>query len=128
VRVLTKQIFDTVLKGAGTWYTSDALASELGESDAYAVHAVPTGLSSPAPTITISVEHSADGQNWSPATQLVSWSPSGSDLTRSVGQSNTPGSRRRFKITFSGTSPQCRLKLHFTGRSAAATRGPAPMP
>jgi hypothetical protein len=123
VRVQSREVFDNVISGAGPWYTSESLASDLGQCDVIALHAVPTAVSSPAPTLTIQPEYSADGQNWyNPGTTFINWSiVSGSSVV--AGVSNWPMSRVRFKVTMSGTSPKCRLKLYFTGRSAAAKNG-----
>jgi hypothetical protein len=36
----------------------------MGQADAYAVQAVTTGVKGTLPTLTVSSEHSSDGQNW----------------------------------------------------------------
>jgi hypothetical protein len=120
MRVIAQEIFDSVIKGTGrTWYTSDELTRLLGDVDTYAIQAVPTGTSTPSPTLTITPEESADNQSWyTDDSPVIDQSiENGSSYS---GSTVCTMARLRFKITLSGTAPECRLKLYFTGRSAAA--------
>jgi hypothetical protein len=122
MRLFTDQVFDMVLQGTGPWYTSDALTELLGSPDAFAVQAVPTGVSTPAPTLTVVAEHSADNRNWHPSpSPAISEAVSNGSIFAGAGQVFL--GRMRFKVTMSGTSPACRLKLYVTGRQGGFAVG-----
>jgi S1-C subfamily serine protease len=115
MRLFTEQVFDMVLSGTGPWHTSDALTEVLGSPDAFAVQAVATGVSTPAPTLTVVAEHSADSQNWHPSpSPAINQAISNGSTFAGAGQVLL--GRMRFKVTMSGSSPACRLKVYVTGR------------
>lgn len=121
--------FDDVITGTtATWYTSDDFINTLGMADGLVLHAVTTSVSSPAPTLTCQVEHSADARHWlnvntNPEINGVT---TGNDLSflGYVDLLNPPMlTFVRIRITLAGTSPACRLKLHVTGRTSRSAAG-----
>lgn len=120
MRLTNIDIFDEVLTGSGTtWYTPTRLNDTLGAADAFAVQATTTLVSGTLPTLTVQAQHSSDDQNWlaTPSAEISTGiaeggSYVGAQTVSSVGLL----ANVRFAITLGGTSPQCRLKLSFTGR------------
>lgn len=125
--------FDDVITGtAATWYTSADHNGPLGFADALEIHAVTTNVSGTSPALTCQVEHSANGRHWlnaqaSAEIGAVAISNDASFLGV-VPLLNPPLlTFVRIRISLSGTSPQCRLKLHVTGRvSRSAGAGQMP--
>ena len=122
MRTLNVLAFDEVVTGTGTtWYTPQALNSELGRCDIFGLQAYTTGVLGTSPTLTVSLQHSGDDQNWrvlsSSLPELNATSIS-SDTSRYAYRSDaSPARFVRAAITLGGTNPQCRLKLFITGRS-----------
>ncbi len=120
MRDLNILAFDDIVAGTSTtWYTPSPLNEALGTADVIVLHAVPTMVSGTSPTLTCTVEHSADGRSWNamesaPAINAAAL-VTGTSLL-GTGTTNSPLQRVRVKITLGGTSPQCRLKLYATTR------------
>lgn len=111
--------FDELISGtAKVWYSSGELNATLADAHVLALHACSTNVSGTSPTLTVTLEHSADNQDWSPvaATPEVvaaALAENGSAFGFRVGAFS---GYVRAKIALGGTAPQCRLKLYVTGR------------
>src|SRR6266545_5877224 len=133
MRTFTLAAFDEVLTGSAvTWYTSANYNTILGSADWIGVHAVTTDASGTSPTLTCQIEHSGDARNW----VSVQGTPEIDHQAVLLGQENTfsgaiptllyPPLLKfvRIKLFLGGTAPQCRLKLHITGRAFHFMRDP----
>ncbi len=127
MRLVSMQIFDdTISTTSATFTTPKELYTVLGAADNFGLQAVVTGVSSPSPTLTVQAEHSADGQNWL-AVAAAEISTTLAENTAYFGWRDgllpLLLSHLRFKITLTGTSPECRLKLFFCGRVRSGVKG-----
>jgi hypothetical protein len=117
MRQANVKIFDSVISGAGTWYSGSQFNELLGLAEQYAVQAVMTDVSTPG-SLTVKSEHSSDGLGWC-GTALTEISTSLAEDASAVGTygvvTNT-GARVRFAISLTGLNPKCRLKLYVTTR------------
>lgn len=118
MRILSEQIFDQNLSGASTfWYTSSEWDQVLGNCDRLGFQIVTTGASGTSPLLTVSIQYSADGQNW------VIWSTdiSGQAVINNaqyyLGVNSITAAYVRLQISLGGTSPATRLKAYVCGRS-----------
>lgn len=119
--VFSGEVFDDSVAGSLTvWYTSAAHNDVLGSGDVLAVQATVQNLSGTSPSLTVQVEHSADGKDWIGA---------GSAIISTLVANNATyyGSRQawpallgfvRLKVSLGGSSPRCRLKLYACSREA----------
>lgn len=117
-------VFDETISGTSPFYTANQHNDPLGRADRLAIMAVATNVTGTGVGLTVQVEHSGDAQNWAPA---VSGSP---EISVGTLANNTAylGAREgfipvllsfvRLKVTLSGTTPQCRLKITATARGA----------
>lgn len=131
MRVFSELVFDELLLGVNTWYTSVAHYDLLGRVDFLAIQACTRGTAGTTPKLTIQCEHSDDGQNWvnmngtnpeiAPAAQIQNdASYFGTPYAAGfAGLAQIPQSLVRLRISLTGTNPQCFLKLYVTGRSRA---------
>lgn len=120
MRVANFQVFDDFISGTGAiWYSSADLNRSLGQADMYAIHAVATNVAGTSPTLTVGAQYSSDGQNWFSPQNDINAQPlvNGGSLVGFNAGSTPLGANIRFQISLGGTSPQCRLKLYFTGRT-----------
>lgn len=121
MRLSNVLVFDENIKDAGPiWRTSDEFNDALGAGDILAIQASVTNVTGSSPTLTVDVEHCADGQNWKLGTTAISGAIA-SD-TAYVGilapsSSFVPLGYVRLKITLGGTSPACRARITVTSRS-----------
>jgi hypothetical protein len=119
MRLMSALVFDDVISGPGVaGYTPAQFNSMIGAADGWAVQAYTTMVAGGTANLTVSLEHSADNQNWfSSPTPVIGgliisndnsvWGWTDSLLPVLMGYV-------RFRIAFGGT--QCRLKLYVTGR------------
>ena len=115
------QVFDDTISGtSGTWYTASKFNEGLGSGDMLAVVASITDVGGSSPALTVKVEHSADGRDWIEAdTSILTGAiPS----TGGVYHGTTPYwptllAFIRLKLTLTGTSPKCRVKLSAVSRN-----------
>lgn len=123
MRLYHLQVFDDIISGtSSTWYSNADHDSTLGGADWIVVGAVTSSVSGTSPSLSLFVEYSGDGINWSsPFPPLLGGSISNQGLHANV---LSPGgtfpvllSHIRLKFTLSGTNPQCRLRLYVTGRA-----------
>lgn len=122
MRVSTLSLFDETISGTSTiWYTPASTYDALGRGDGFAFAAAVYSVTATT-TLTVQVEHSADGQNWI--------NRSSAEINQSIANaSNTAivatvdGALPvllhlvRLRVQLSGTNPQCRLKLTATTRN-----------
>jgi hypothetical protein len=121
MRVYNLQVFDDTISGTSTtWYSNGDFNRSLGAADELALAAHVASVSGTSPTLTVQVEHCADGVSWrsTPSAEI-----SAGALTNDVvlvGMRTTATVLLpfvRMKITLGGTTPACRLKLYVTGRA-----------
>ena len=125
MRIATLTLFDETISGTSTtWYTPASSYDALGKGDTFAFAAAVYNVTG-SPTLTVQVEHSADGQNW-----LNYHAISGPEINQSLttASSNTLFTAQadgmnpvllslvRLRVQLSGATPQCRLKLTATTR------------
>jgi hypothetical protein len=116
--------FDENIAGTGgVWYSRQEHSDRLALADMLVMHAVASNVTGTAGVV-VRVEHSANGQNWVNVS-----SGTGAEIVNTdiVGTANSFGAvsgltqimlaYTRLKVTLTGTSPQCRLKIMVTGRS-----------
>lgn len=123
MRIVNIEIFDEIISGTGTtWYSPAELNHKLGAADVFAVQATTTMVLGGFPTVTVQGQHSADDQNWiaTPSPEINWFMSEGSTIIGGQTASSVLLlANLRFAISLGGTSPQCRLKLWFTGRAWA---------
>lgn len=128
--ILHADVFEEMITGTATnWYSYAQFNAAIGSADRLEVAGLVTNISG---TVVVNCypEHSIDGRVWtlSPTATSVFSTSSVNSLNNGVvlwGQlwgPNNPngfdaGSFCRLRITLSGNSPQCRLKLTAAGRS-----------
>jgi hypothetical protein len=122
MRVATLDLFDDSIAGTGfTWYSRPDTYQALGRADSFVFQATVYNVTGTTPGLIVQVEHSADAQNWVSAVATP-------EITTSVVSNNSyQGSKDgispvllefiRLRISLTGTSPQCRLKLTATTRA-----------
>lgn len=125
MKLFNQTVFDeNIASTATTWYTSAEHNDRLGLPDVLMIQAVATNVTGTTPTLTLQVEHCADGQNWinlkptggpEIAAAAINTTPVNYAYVSSV--TTIPLSFVRFRISLGGTSPQCRLKVLVTGRT-----------
>src|SRR5437762_10250837 len=121
MRVATLQLFDENISGTGNvWYTTTETFEPLGRGDLMCFSASIFNASG-SPTLTVQVEHSADGQNWLAMNILPEVNAAVVSNQVLIGNPNVSGLMFlhfvRMKIQFTaGASPQCRLRLGATIR------------
>ena len=113
--------FDETITGAGpAWYSSDDFNDTLGAGDILAIQVSVLNVTGTSPTMTVQVEHTADGQNWTVgATALSTSIVSSTGYAGAVVPSSSyvPLGYVRLRITLGGTSPSCRARITVTSRS-----------
>jgi hypothetical protein len=121
MRLSNVMVFDENIKDtSGVWRSSDDFNDALGAGDILAVQASVTNVSGTSPTLTVGVEHSADGQNWITGPDAISIG-----IVNNTGYAGSvepsalyvPLGYVRLKITLGGTSPACRARITVTSRS-----------
>lgn len=118
MRLFNILAFDEVITGTSkTWYSPSELNEALGQAETLAIHAFTTTVSGTSPTVTLRVEHSADGQDWSASAvgSATAITEQGSIFLPFAGYQTRYA---RLGAALAGTSPQCRLRLYVTGRAA----------
>jgi hypothetical protein len=125
------KVFDGFVRGPSpTAYTSPDFYEELGEADELAIHAAldPDAFGGFPNSITIQIEHSADGllwQNKNLAPEVTATNPPGIPYDTVVGYDpgTRPGlalARLRITVTWfgggSGSSLRCALAVYVTAR------------
>lgn len=129
MRTVSALIFDDIIgTTTGPWYTPSQFNAVIGAADNFAIQACTTMVSGTT-NLTVQAEHSADSQYWftvgTPADIVVNSVFNDAEYVGWRDGLVPPHMANvRFKITLSGTNPQCRLKLYVTGRvrgGAAAT-------
>jgi hypothetical protein len=114
-------VFDENINTVGpVWKSSDEFNDALGAGDTLAIQAYVTVVSGTTPTLTVQVEHSADGQNWSLgptalSTGIVSNTAYAGSVLSSA--SYVPLGYVRLRVTLGGTTPACRARITVTTRS-----------
>lgn len=118
-------VFDELVSGTNPLYTGNEHNDALGSGDRLGIMAVATNVTGSSVGLTVQVEHSGDAQNWiafpsgSPEISVASLaSNTGYFGTRESFGGSPLLSFIRLKVTLSGTTPACRLKITVTGRSA----------
>lgn len=126
MRVISTEIFDDLIIGAGPWFSGAQFNTALGAADIVVIQACTRAVSGTSPTLTVQAQHSADNQFWINTQALPEINGlSIANETTLVAQVAAGATslmllaNLRFQITLGGTSPQCRLKLYATGRSYA---------
>ncbi|APR86496.1 Hypothetical protein A7982_11848 [Minicystis rosea] len=106
-------------------YTSQDHNQKLGSTDQLAIQVIADQISGTSPTLTLQIEHSADGRNWAskavtPEINVQALSSASTNVFYASDAGATPTlSFVRFKITLGGTSPVAHLKVNVTGRDEA---------
>jgi len=95
----------------GTVTSNPEFNAALGSADEVIVHAVVDDSSGASPTLTVTAEDSADGENWASLTDVIaSTGLSGAGVYR--GSVATPfGRYLRLGITIGGTAPEAIMAL-----------------
>lgn len=125
MRVANLQLFDEIISGTATtsvYYTPTNTYEPLGRGDVMCFSAVVYNATGAGATLSVQVEHSADGQNW------VNVNPS-AEISQAVAGNQmfvaNPHTANRLLLHFvrlraqftAGTTPQCRLRLAATTRA-----------
>jgi hypothetical protein len=124
MRMLSALIFDDVIAGTGTWYSSSELNNTIGAAETIVIQACTTGVASGS-ELTVQCESSPDNQNWDPTGGAGSPTPEIDGVAIDDDDSIVAAvtdlallSHVRFKITLGAAGHKCRLKLYVTGRVA----------
>ena len=124
MRIGTLTLFDETISGTSTlWYTPASTYDVLGRGDLFAFGATVYNVTGVTPTLTVQVEHSADGQNWTNRVTSPEIGPTNianASNTMQVGAIDgwQPVMLHfvRLRMQLGGTSRQRRLKLTATTR------------
>ncbi len=116
--VYNEVVFDENLSGTSNWYTSDVYSAVLASADYLRLIGLATQVTGTGPTVTIVLEHSADGQTWVAASTLVNAAALSNNLTVTAQSVEELLGLARLRITLGGTSPTCRLRVGVTGRAS----------
>jgi hypothetical protein len=124
MRVGTFNLFDETISGtANTWLTPNETWEPLGRGDLVAFSAsVYNVTGSPTPSLSVQVEHSADGQNWTTANASpeINGTIASNTVLNGKVYAGLPVLLHfvRLRVQMTGTAPvQCRLKLAATTRN-----------
>lgn len=124
MRIATLDLFDETIQGTTTtWYTPGSTYDALALGDVIAATAAVFNVQN-SPTLTIQIEHSADGKNWNNLMTSPEVSQAISTLSNTAlyftNAAPTLGlARFRIQLSATGTNStcQCRLKIAATTRS-----------
>lgn len=122
MRRFTQLVFDDFVVGTGNVYTNPVHEDLLGSADRLAIQAVAAQFTGTSPTLTVQVEHSSDGRNYSSKNgtpEVNGMSLSGSATVTASGTesgANPSAKYVRLRIALGGTTPQAQVKVYVTGR------------
>jgi len=121
MKALNLTLFDDTLSGTtSTWYSPSEYYDEVGKHDQIGVTASVAEVSGTLPTLTVTIEGSADGQHWSQVEAAPQISTGISANSVYFGYQNGVNAVLpalvRLGATLGGTGPRCRLKLSVTCR------------
>ena len=126
--VILQEVLNAPISGTGstTVYTPSELNSVLAQGETFWVSARTTQVSGTSPTITVAIEHSNDGVNWTnKATPISAQSLSANAVNLHYGQDtgSTPtGGFVRLAITLAGTNPSGQVQVIVAGRASEGPR------
>jgi hypothetical protein len=114
--------FNAVVTGTSPVYSDASLNDRIGEADYLGLHVIATQGAGTSPTVTVQVEHSADGIRWlnKQATAEINAIAVGSlgppgNMTGEV--SGKPGlGRARLRVQLGGTGPSAQVQVFLAGR------------
>jgi hypothetical protein len=115
----------TTTSSSAPVYTSADLNSRLGQFDETAIQWVADNVAGTTPTLSIGIDHSADGRNWLPkegsGTTITGVAIGGTNITSWSSDPGTVPSLGlvRLRVFLGGTTPSCHLKIYITQRDQA---------
>ena len=118
-------VFDEVINGATTVYTSAALNERLGTYNQLTLFVVADAISGTTPALSCQIEHSADNRTWVQKTfgspEIASFTVSNT-MFKDGGDTSSKGSLGfvRINLTTTGTTPIIHVKLYVTARDDSA--------
>jgi len=117
------QAWNKPITGTATHYSSPMLNSQLAQADKFFVTARVQQVSGTSPQLSVVLQHSSDGENWTDKATPINQASISSDNTYSgsdLGTSAVAGCFMRVAITLSGSSPSAAVDVRVTGRSEGA--------
>jgi len=124
MRKANERIFDDVVTGTTTVYSSGEFNELLGRHDRISLFLVVDTVSGTSPTITVQLQHSSDERNWvnkngTPEINALVISPTATTTEAANDATGNYGCHSvRAAITLAGTNPSCRVRLYATLRDS----------
>src|SRR5579871_1668057 len=118
MRKANERIFDDVVTGTTTVYSSGEFNELLGRHDRISLFLVVDTVSGTSPTITVQLQHSSDERNWvnkngTPEINALVISPTATTTEAANDATGNYGCHSvRAAITLAGTNPSCRVRLY----------------
>ncbi|APR86500.1 Hypothetical protein A7982_11849 [Minicystis rosea] len=122
MRTYTKTVFNDFVVGTGSTYTTSEHNKLLGSAGKIAFQVVGDQVSGTSPTLTLQIEHSSDGRNWSnrSGTAEINAQSLSSSATNVLFASDAGATPLlgfvRLRIALGGTSPNAHVKITAVGR------------
>jgi hypothetical protein len=125
MRKFNALVFDEVIVGATTVFTSAALNDRLGMYDKLTLCAVADAISGTAPTLSCQIEQSSDQRNWlakNGTAEIQSFTVNTTTM-KVGGDTSSTGSIGfvRINMTTGGTNPVIHVKLYVVARDDSST-------
>ena len=123
MRLFSATVFDDLITGTATWYSSSETYDLLGQADYLSFQFCPRGIGGTGTTLSASTEHSPDGQIWLGESALLFNPQFIFNETPAYGAANQQFPRLHFvRLNLNlggGTGAKCFLKVYATGRVRA---------
>lgn len=129
MRAFTRLVFDDQVAGTTAVFTPDAYSDLIGSASRLAIQAVAGNISGSSVTLTVRVQSSLDGRNWSYKsatpeidTRGITAGTTATEAGTDSGQTPSLG-KVRLSIALGGTTPSAQLRVWVTGRNAGSSVG-----
>lgn len=129
MRAFTRLVFDDQVAGTAAVFTSDAYSDLIGSASRLAIQAVAGNISGSSVTLTVRVQSSLDGRNWSYKsatpeidTRGITAGTTATEAGADNGQTPSLG-KVRLSVALGGTTPSAQIRVWVTGRNAGRPMG-----
>lgn len=128
--IIFREVFNAPISGTGstTVYTPAELNAPLAQADTFYISARTTQVSGTSVTLTVAIEHSNDGVNWTnKSTPISAASVTANNVNLNYGwdTGTTPGGCfHRLAITLGGTNPSGMVQVMVAGRATVGQGDP----
>lgn len=127
MRSFTEVVFDDIVQGSTSTYSEPRFDALLASADAFALQVVVNQLSAGSPTVTVAIEHGADGRSFAgksatPEINRATLDPSNPNVLVASDDGSTPSAgavRVRVQLESGGTA-----RVRILSRQACQTFSP----